>query len=84
MIDQEFTVAQSPVPMTVSGEFILDQYYALRDINPWGYFGIVVLFVIAVRYIHYLIIYQSIAPYLFHESNSKLRFKGSAVIYPSA
>ena len=73
MIDHDFVISGVSAPMTVSGEYILDKNYDLRDINPWGYFGILLLFVLFVRSLHYVIIYRSIVPYLFDVSAPKVK-----------
>lgn len=93
MIDLDFVVTGLPVPMTVSGEMILNTYFDLHDIHPWAYWGILLLFALCLRCVHYLLLYRSVAPYLTTYRNSTMKHRSfflpqkpthAAMVFPTA
>jgi hypothetical protein len=93
-VDHEFVVSGLPVHISVPGTYILDTVFDLQNVNPWACWGIVLLFVFCLRWLHYLLLYRNVAPYLTHPTNTITNkysipflhrdFKASRMIFPNA
>lgn len=65
--NQMFVVSGSDPEQLVSGSSLITAFSLPQDLQPWRELGIVLAFVVAIRVLHFVLLWMRVYPYVKHQ-----------------